>query len=403
MCSWSCVLQYQRDRRAEVKQSMDLDGEHLFHDGHDVLNSVHDMHQAVFKKVGLSDHITVKILQLVDEEMLLNEEEPRYSAKQVFHKSKRIIKATRRKSQSPTADAMAPANEDPEDVTDIGEPQTPPCVPPGYVRGSSPSAWRRPTSPVGTVSSGRPMSIYSTKSFSSGARSTTFSRQYHTKASNFETLEKQGGHSIASSPSQSIGLHDLPDPPSPASSYQSPLEKFNALTIRTQDPDCSEKAHRPHRGTVGDVFNGTAKKAIRETSLRRSQTEKKSSAYTRCSSVSSFGSQSGAPSPVQNHALQLPTPPPSMKKHHRSKSTPEADKPVSPEPSVQEYPEEPLRPHLSLHEGLLWKQRKKDGFSTSLSGLENLAYLNERDHVISHNYTRISNLRVLTQLDLCNR
>lgn len=379
---WNGLLEYRRRRQDEVKQLLDLDGEHLFHDGRSVLPTVQDIHDNIAKDPRIIDHVTVEILRLLDD-MLLEEHEPRYSAKQVFHKSKRIIKATRKKFPVPATEVSPRKNEDIGNTNDPEErPKTPPSVPPWYI-GSSGASFRKPASTrVGTSLLARPMSMNSARSYSPSRQSPIASRQYHSRATNGVRQNHQNDNPFGPFRSDSIGLHDLPNPPSSATSYQSShISRLNALSIDTQDLDHPQGYRRPHRKIIGETSNKAGRIAPDKASLRRNQTEKKPSNRPRRYSVESFPcSFSNPSSPIQDP--QLPTPPPSpSSNHHHLKSSPDADDHIPRESKNQEHHEEPTRPHLSLNEGLSWKEKRKKGSLISLNDHENLIYLHGRDHV----------------------
>ncbi|KAL9125734.1 MAG: hypothetical protein Q9217_005105 [Psora testacea] len=323
---WKRVLQYRRQRQDEIKQLLDLDGEHLFHDGDNVLKVVQDIHGHIAETARPIDDVTVEILRLVADDMLLNEDEPRYSAKQVFHRSRRVIKAIRNKFEVSASEVFWRKDEDNGDTSDPEErPKTPPSVPPGYIDGSGAS------SRVNTSTTARPISMQSA---------------------------------------------------SPATSYQSShIDRFNALSINTRDLDHQQGHGRPQRGTMGETSNEAGSVPQNKASLRRSHTEKKRSNSPRRYSVKYFpGSFSDPPSPNQDS--KLPTPPPSSSSDYpHPKSSPAADNHIPPKSKYQRHQEEPKRPHLSLYEGLSWKVKKKNGYPSSLNGQENLTYLNGRDHI----------------------
>ena len=124
---WERVMEYKRLRQAEVKQRLDFDGEELFHDGRDVLQSVQDMHDNIRLEKRDMDLVTIEILRLLEDDMLLREHEPRYSAKQVFHKSRRIINAVRKMLENTATDIPSRSGEDRGSVTEFEEePKTPP-------------------------------------------------------------------------------------------------------------------------------------------------------------------------------------------------------------------------------------------------------------------------------------
>ena len=385
---WNRVLEYRRRRQDEVKELLGLDGEHLFHGGHNVLGTVQDIHEHIIKNHRIIDHVTVEILRLLDD-MLLNENKPRYSAKQVFYKSKRVIKATREKFGVPATEVSSRKDEDTGNSDDPEErPKTPPSVPPGYVGGSG-ASFRKPASKRVGTSLARSMSTNSARSYSPSLQSATAARQYHSRVKNGDRQNQQNGNSFGPYRSDSIGLHDLPNPPSSAISYQSShIDRFNALSIKTQDLDHPQGYRRPHRETMGETSNKAGSIAPDKASLRRNQMEKKPSDHPRRYSVESSPSSFSNPSsPVQDP--KLPTPPPSSSSNHRhQKPSPDADNHIPPEFKNQEHREEPKRPHLSLNEGLSWKEKMKRGYQSSLPGHENLTYLDERDHV-GFNYFKI--------------
>lgn len=410
-------MEYKRLRQAEVKQRLDSDGEELFHDGRDVLQVVQDMHDQIRLEKRDMDLVTVEILRLLEDDMLLKEHEPRYTAKQVFHKSRRIINAVRKMLENTATDALSRSGEDRGSITEIEEePKTPPNVPPGYASGFSPSVFRPTSGRVGTFSSSRPLSISSIISDSPSLRSIATSHQYQSRASATNIQDQQNGYSFEPFASQSVELHELPDPPSPAISYNSSsLDNFLKLSINTKDLDSQQAHRRLHRETVGgygDVSTKARSLASKEIPLRRNKTEMKPSSHLRRNSnVSLSGPRSEPSSPVDS-TQRPPSPPSSSSKHDLPKSSIAAENKASPEISNHKQQEEPRRPHASLQQGLLWKQRKKKGDLAELDGHENLTYLNERDHVCvelssgrilgsdADAYTRSL---LLTILNLCDR
>ena len=270
---WNRVLEYRRHRRNEIMRLLDQDGEHFFHDGQDVLEIVQDIHDLMTKRCRLIDHVTVEILRLINEDMLLNKDEPRSSAPQVFHKSRRIIKATRKKFEVPATQLSPRKNEDDVDVRDPEErPQTPPYVPPGYVGGYGASSRKQASTGVGTFSSARPLSKNNARSHSPSLLTAIASSQYHSRATNGDPRNQEIDSPFGSFRSDSIGLHNLPDPPSPASSYQSPyIDRSNTFHINTQDIDHPQGSRRLHRGTVGKTSHNAGSMVPDKVSLRRSQ------------------------------------------------------------------------------------------------------------------------------------
>ena len=362
---WNRVLEYRRQRQNDVKELLDLDGEYLFHDGHTVLRIVQDIHEHIAKSARDIDRVTIKILRFVDHDMLLNEDEPRYSAKQVFHRSKSVIYTTRKEFEVSTTEVSSKKDKDNGNTSDPEErPKTPPSVPPGYIRGSGASSWKPASTGVGTFSSARPMSMNSARSYLPSLPSAIASRHHQSRTTNGNRQNQQNDNPLGPFCSDPIGLHNLPDPPSPATSYQSShIDRLNAFSINTQDINQLQGYRCPHRETII---------APDKASLRRSQSEQKLSRQTRRYS-----------DPIQDPKLPTPQPFSSSNQHH-PKSSPDADNQIPSESKDQEYQEEPKRPYLSLNEGLLWKKKRKEGFQSSLNGQENLTYMNERDHVRFH-------------------
>lgn len=363
------------------------------------------MHEQIRVEKREMDLITVEILRLLKDDMLLKEHEPRCSAKQVFHKSKRIISRVPKMLENTTTDVPSRSSEDRGSVTDIDEePKTPPNVPPGYASGFPPSAFRPTSGRVGTFSSSRPLSMSSVRSDSPSVRSIATPHQYQSRASATGVQNQQSGNSIEPFTSQSVEIHELPDPPSPALSYKSSsLDRLKTLSINTTDLDNPQAHRRLHRETVGDVSSKARSLISKEIPLRRNKTEKKpSSQLRRNSNVSLPGPQSEPSSPVKSTQLPL-SPPSSSSKHDRPKLSIAAEHKASSEISIHKHQEEPRRPHVSLQEGLLWKQRKKEGSLAELDYHENLTYLDERDHVCVELTSRRSfGAQILTPtLDLC--
>lgn len=342
---WRRVLEYRFQRQQELKKSLDLDDEHFFHGGSDVLPIVLDTHKHMVRRPRMIDHVTVQILRILDEDVFLNENEPRCSAKQVFYKSKRVIRDTRKRFCVSTPGDAGCASDDEE------RPKTPPCVPPGYVSNPGSSSRRLAGTRISTLSSVKPLSSNDTIPPSPGPHGMNVSGQH-----------------------RSLGAD--------RTSYQSsPIDRVRALTIDSKDADYPQRNRRPHRETMGEVPSNAGNTATDNALLLRSQTEKQPSNHLhRYSIESSPDFFKHSPSPTRND--KLPTPPPSSPLDGSSQvPTPEVKiqnaLDVESKKSQQEY----RGSSLSLNEGLLWKERKKKGYYSVLNGQENLAYLNERDHV----------------------
>jgi len=371
---WRRVLEYRSRRQEEIRDRLDLEGEKLFHDGDEVLRSVEAIHTNIRQSAQIKDHITTEFLRLVDDKMLLNETDPRASAKQVYHWSKRIIKTARKPSLVLASHASMRVNEYNGGTPATEQrPRTPPCVPPDYDGRSVPSSsfpattpLRSPRRPTSSTNSRRP--------FSQTLHSPTSSHTYHSRATNGNRQNAHNNKSFGPFCSDTSSLHDLPDPPSPTVSHSSHTEKFTTRSIDAQDQTYSRGHRARPRISIGEVSSGA------DTDKRRSRAEKKSSDHPRQSVDYDSGSVSEAPSPFRDP--KPPSPPPSSSSNkHRPMLSPDASSHGKPLPTDQVLPEEPKRPYLTLPEGLLWKQRKKGGYLLPLSGAENFACLNQRDHV----------------------
>lgn len=264
---WKRVLEYRLQRQRELKKILTLDGEHCFHDGRDVLPIVLGTHKHMAGEPRTIDQVTIDILHILDDNVLLNENESRYSAKQLFHKLKRVIRHAHV--------SLGPG--DAGSVSDDEErPKTPPCVPPGYVSTSGSCARSSAGTRVDT-SLVKPLLSNNSTSPSPSPPDINVSGQHHSLG-----VDRTNQHRDSDSHCRQYrsALDDQYEPPSSASSPRPEVEIHN----------------------------------VRRLESKKSQ-------------------------------------------------------------------QEPRGPCLSLKEGLLWKERKKKGHNSALNGQENLAYLNERDHV----------------------
>ena len=277
---WELVLEYRHRRQDEVKKKLGLTGEHIFHDGSNVLCAVQDMHRHITNVARDLDRVTVEIIGLVDSNMLLNEHQPRFSARQVRNSSERVIKIIQEQSGLDKSVLALRKHDD----TDLEEPpKTPPSLPPGYVRGT-------------TVSSQNPSRIQ-------------------------------------------VGM----------------------ISNRVDSP--------------------VLDKAFVSIGQRERQSLDLPVGYRNRSSPGSF---SGPTSPKQESKLLITSPFSSANNHH-FKSPLYSDDHIYPLPQTPKPWEEPERPCLTLHQGLLWKKSaKRLGRPCLLNGRENLTYLNGRDHVCSY-------------------
>ena len=380
---WKRVLEYRGLRQAEVKDRQDLDGEQIFHDGRYLLQAVHDMHKQISEGPREMDLVTVDILRLLDEDMLLSEDKRRYSAKDVLHKSLSIIGKARKTSQISTTNIFPTTDKIHENLDDLDEsPKKPPNVPPEYIRSSSPSSWRSASTPADTFPSARSTSTSNTRSYSPSLRGIVASGQQFYTTSSSDGHSQQSANLFGPFRSQSFGLHELPDPPSPGSikSYEPSLDKLNGLSLGTPDHELPLGDQRPHCETIGDIRNRTGRLTSNETSLRRSQTEKEISGYRR---TNEFGF-TGEPRSLVQETQMLTCAPSSSFQSRRPKSYLKAGNQPSSRFDIDRILENRQRPHVDLQEAIRWRQRKKDkkqGYQKELTGHENLTYLDKRDHV----------------------
>ena len=359
---WNGVLEYRRQRQEEIKCACKLDGEHMFHDGYQVLKTVQKVHSNIALGSRGIDHVVVEVLRLLDEDMLLKENQTRSSAKEVYFKSRSIIGTIRETFQLSATNVMSKKDDEKGYLSDSEEsPKTPPCVPPGYFNGVS--SFSR--SQAGALWSARPMSISSAMSNSSSLQGAISARQYHSRAYYNRHQHHQDDKGSASSPSDSYGFHDLPDPPSPTTSHiSSNFDKFKALSIETQGLDHQPRHGRKHHESIGGISTKTKKIPPNNASLRRNQSEKPpSNIHHRYNLESLSDSVKGALSPAQDPKQPTPS---SLVEQPKLRSS--------------EVEEELKRPHLSLEEGLFWKNKRKRGESAPLPE-ENFVNLNKRDHV----------------------
>ncbi|KAL9039625.1 MAG: hypothetical protein Q9214_004801 [Letrouitia sp. 1 TL-2023] len=373
---WRRVLEYRFQRQQELKRSLDLDGEHLFHGGGDVLPIVLDTHKHMVKTPRMIDHVTIQILRILDEDVLLNENEPRCSAKQVFYKSKRIIRNTRKRFCVPTRDVLLDTGDAGSASGDEERPKTPPCVPPGYVRSPGLSPRRLAGTSVNTLSLVKPLS---SNDSTPPSPSMNVSGQHHSRGADRNYQHRDSDSHLEPLRSD---LQDPAGPPSPTYSYQSSLiNRVRALAIDTRDADHSRRNGRPHCETRDGVPSNAGNAATDKALLRRSQLEKQPSNYLHRYGVeSSPDSFKRSTSPTRNNKLPIPPP---LSPLDGSSQVPSPEVKIHNVLDVEsKKPQHETRgPNLSLNGGLLWKERKKKGYHSVLNGQENLAYLNERDHI----------------------
>ena len=377
---WKRVVEYRRQRQAEVRARQGLDGEEVFHDGHCPLHAVHGMHKAISENSRDMDLVTVDILQVLQENMLLSRDESRYSAKDVYYKTRNIIKNARK--LAPKAILHA-ANERDEIVYDLeGSPKTPPTVPPGYSRDTSSPTWRRASTPIDLSLSRRSTSTSAKRSYSPSLRNSVISRQHFRTISDSDSPSQESATLFGPFRSLSFSLNELPDPPNPGSiKPDESLEVgFGALSLITPGRETPRVSQRPHRETMGNTPSWAGGVAPNGNMVHRSQTEK--GILSQRHHNGEIGVDKARPI-VQGTQSQTAVPSSSLQSHHSQVPLEPVDHAL-PIHDIARFPEQPQRPCVSLHEALSWKQgkkTKKQGFTEELPGHENLTYLQKRDHV----------------------
>ena len=290
----------------------------------------------------------VDILRILNEYMLLNEDESRASAKQVFRTFDCVFKALRKQFEVPVEEGFSMKDELRKAKDTDEPPRIPPGVPPGYLRRPGAFSSRLAGAFASTSTSAREVAESGVRPQSPSPQRAESFRRHHFQATYGDHKDQQHEASFRTHYSSSVGLYDIPDPPSHAALHQSSqIDRFNAPLISTQDPDHPPVHRRPH--TIGKTSD-----------LRHQGNEP-------------FHSLLSGPDPSNEDPKSTPLPALSLlEKSHTKRS-----------PSVIHSPEykDQRPPHLSLHEGLEWKKRKKKGDPSPLHGEENLTSLNQRDHV----------------------
>ena len=92
---WNRLREYRCKRQEEIKQLRDLDGEHWFHDEHNVLQTVRDIHEHMTRKPRTVDEIIVKVIRILTDKMLLSEHQRKASARDVYTEFMRAIDTER--------------------------------------------------------------------------------------------------------------------------------------------------------------------------------------------------------------------------------------------------------------------------------------------------------------------
>ncbi|KAL8831869.1 MAG: hypothetical protein Q9191_000621 [Dirinaria sp. TL-2023a] len=357
---WNRLLEYRCRRTNEIHEHLDLSGEEWFHDEHNVLRTVRETHEHIANTSRLIHRVIVKILQLVNKKMLLNEHEQRASAIDILTESTRIIDTTRKTIGISITRDSSRHGQEAEHGSDFEErPITPPNVPPGYMSKSGEPSHKTTGRDIEAPLFPRPLSWNRTKRDTPKLQTRLAHRQHQMKTVNGYHQAQVADESFGPFHSGSNTLHDLPDPPSPAFSYHS------------SDTDASSlspfHAGGTHQGIGSQQLDRGPSSAAKHAPLRGHRLAEDT---TRTSSH--FSNR-----PTRDHSNYISAADSLNSDGATSSRT--ADNPTSSKSQAQEHEEKP--PHVSLSEGLRWKRNKKQGLHDPLHGEENLSSLNIRDHI----------------------
>ena len=365
---WNRLLEYRRQRQDEIKQRLDLNGEHWFHDEHNVLKTVQGIHDNIARSSRSVDQVIVNILRLVSTNMLLNEHERRASARNILTELTRVIDTTRKSLNAMRSSRDGNGAEDGSDSEE--RPITPPSVPPGYISESSEPSLKYARPNVGTSLFSPPAPLRMPRPNSSTLQAELAFHHHKTKVTNRNYQGQLIDKSFGPFHSDSNSLHSLPDPPNPASSYHSSDADAGSLS-RTD-------GIRTHQGKGGQHSNREPENMVGNASLSRRHLAK--GAMPTSHLFQSTPAQASSNDPLESlQRSEVPIAATASPGSNGTTSPRSADNPLSPNFQVKKHQEEP--PQLSLSEGLLWREKRKQGLQNPLHGQENLASLNVRDHV----------------------
>ncbi|KAL8702872.1 MAG: hypothetical protein Q9201_003963 [Fulgogasparrea decipioides] len=381
---WRRVREYRNRRREEVKKMRNWEGEYIFHDGTEVLSTVRGIHKHIMKEARELDQVTVEILRHVDVGMLLKEQEPRYTAKQVFYQLGQVVTQTREifgivaKDVSLRSCKHEGAHEAASELG--GRSITPPNVPPGYLGRSKAHPPQPASLDADTLVAHGPVPIDGTHLHSPNQQTSFPGRPYQSQASDGNGNYRRNDGTFTPLCSDSVELHHLPDPPdlTTSSPSSSSLDWFNTLSINTQTSNHPQGVRRSHRETMGPISTRPESSASNKVSLRRSKTVKEPSSYPRRSSIVSSRRSSTELTPIMPEAGNRASLPP---KRQAPRSSPEMPDRIPLRRKDHNYQRGPQRPDVTLNDGLLWKEKTKRRRLSRLEGEENLIYMKERDHV----------------------
>ena len=383
---WNRLLEYRRQRQEKIKERLQRAGENWFHCEGEVLETVHEIHESIARTPRLIDQVTVDILRIVSNHMLLSADQQRAFARDIYTKFSQIIDTTRSTLRNDRIISPSRKSENTEDVSDSDErPITPPSVPPGYISKSSESSHMHAYPDIHPSLVLRSTSLEKRRSNVPNLQTRIAFRQHHTEATTRKYQDRPNDTSFGPFEFGFNSLHNLPDPPSPTSSYQSSdinLENLYPLNTNAYQETRGQPSNRVSRNTM-DHLSLTRSRSTKETGTHPHHHRNRS---TRGSFNDGSGDlhRSGLPMPtlspsadLQRFELPTATLSPSFS-HNGTISSRRADKRISSESQAQQHQEPPK---VLLSEALLWKERRKKGLLAPLHGRENLSSLNKRDHV----------------------
>ena len=380
---WNKVQEYRRQRQEEARQILGHDGEHLFHDGSKVLEAVHEAHGTTIKRQRISDFVTVEVLRSLVEDML-QADGTRPHAKLVFEKSKRIIRNAEAKFDIRVAQDVSHHVQGLSSMTTPEEaPKMPPNLPPRrscYDSYSQPQQFsglhiRASSDPEVVQPLNRDYPYYAqmqgTSPFHQGYpyRNPTFNISQYTNGQ----VKGYSDPRLDSHHIHAAGLHDLPDPPSPATPNQPSSVPIQSLNILSRDQQ-HERSYEQNIHTLDDPsrtrYYNSNHTVTPRASPRSLQPLQVPSPSTR--SISGVSPNESFPL-TTSHPATSPRISASDGRNTRLESA------LSRE--GRKRSEVPEQPKLSISKGHEWKKAKKNGYQFPLDGEENLASLNQRDHV----------------------
>ena len=378
------MLEYRRRREEEIKELRNRSGEIWFHDEREVLETVRNIHAYIAGTPRLPvDLVTVEVLGVLDSKMLQSEAR-RAPARDVYIQLSRVIDTTRSTCMDGKVRGLSREVKEAEDVSDSEErPMTPPSVPPGYISKSSGPSHSHSSPGIRTLVSW-PASLNKPRPSIPNVGSQTTFRRHHTQATNRDYRDQPNDSSFGPFQFDMDSPHNVPDPPSPASSYQS-----SSIITEHRFP---LNISAVHRGTNSQPSNNTPRNIMDPVPLTRSRSNQDALTHSHHRQHrSTRGSFNGSLAILRSSELPMPTPSPESN-HNGTLFTRKIEQRISTE-SQAHRPQEDPPPELLLRDGLRWKENRKKRLHDPLHGRENLASLYIRDHV-GGSLSRNKNLRV---------